>query len=46
MLTCEQARTQAILIVAQVRNSADPAAKRDADRRAATVAEPVDRFDR
>ncbi len=46
VLTCEQARTRAILIVAQVRNGVDPAAKRDADRRAATVAELADRYDR
>jgi len=46
VLTCEQARTRAITIVAAVRNGDDPAAKRDADREALTVAELADRFDR
>jgi integrase len=46
VLTCEQARTRAITIIAAVRNGEDPAAKRDADRDALTVAELADRFDR
>jgi integrase len=46
VLTCEQARTRAITIIAAVRNGEDPAAKRDADREALTVTELADRFDR
>jgi integrase len=46
VLTCEQARTRAITIIAAVRNGDDPAAKRDADREALTVTELADRFDR
>jgi integrase len=46
VLTCEQARTRAIGIIAATRNGDDPAAKRDADRRASTVKELADRFDR
>lgn len=46
VLTCEQARTRAITIIAAVRNGDDPAAKRDADREALTVAELAERFDR
>ncbi len=46
MLTCEQARTRAITIIAAVRNGDDPAAKRDADREALTLAELAERFDR
>jgi len=46
VLTCEQARTRAITIIAAVRNGDDPAAKRDADREAVTVTELADRFDR
>ena len=46
VLACEQARTRAITIVAAVRNGEDPAAKRDADREALTVAELAERFDR
>lgn len=46
VLTCEQARTRAITIIAAVRNGDDPAAKRDADREALTVGELADRFDR
>jgi integrase len=46
VLTCEQARTRAITIIAAVRNGEDPAAKRDADRQAITVAELAERFDR
>ncbi len=46
VLTCEQARTRAIGIIAATRNGEDPAAKRDADRRVITVKELADRFDR
>jgi integrase len=46
VLTCEQARTRAITIVAAVRNGDDPAAKRDADREVLMVNELADRFDR
>ena len=46
VLTCEQARTRAITIIAAVRNGDDPAARRDADRQAITVAELAERFDR
>jgi integrase len=46
VLTCEQARTRAITIIAAVRNGDDPAARRDADREALTVTELADRFDR
>ena len=46
VLTCEQARTRAINIIAAVRNGADPAAERDAGRCAATVKELSERFDR
>jgi integrase len=46
VLACEQARTRAILIIAATKNGEDPAAKRDADRRAITVKELAERFDR
>lgn len=46
VLTCEQARTRAITVIAAARNGEDPAAKRDADRRAITVKELADRFDK
>jgi len=46
VLPCEQARTRAITIIAAVRNGDDPAAKRDTDRQAITVAELAERFDR
>lgn len=46
VLTCEQARTRAIAALAAVRAGDDPAAKRDADRRAITVKELADRFDK
>lgn len=46
VLTCEQARTRAITVVAAARNGEDPAAKRDADREAITVSELAERFDR
>jgi integrase len=45
VLTCEQARTRAIAIVAAAKNGEDPAAKRDADRQAITVKELAERFD-
>src|SRR5579872_4173567 len=44
-LTCEQARKRAITVLAAARNGEDPAAKRDADRRAITVQELAERFD-
>ncbi len=40
VLTCEQARTRAITIIAAARGGDDPAARRDADRRTATVKAP------
>lgn len=46
VLTCEQARTRAIAIIAAAKNGEDPAAKRDADRQAVTVKELADRFDK
>src|SRR4051794_26793394 len=46
VLTCEQARNRAITIIAATRNGEDPAAKRDADRRAITVKELAERFDK
>lgn len=46
VLTCEQARNRAISIVAAARNGADPAAERDAGRRAITVKELAERFDK
>jgi hypothetical protein len=46
VLTCEQARSRAITIVAAARNGEDPAAERDARRNAATVRELAERFDR
>ena len=46
VLTCEQARNRAIAIVAAARNGADPAAERDAGRKAITVKELAERFDR
>ncbi|MFN4015550.1 MAG: tyrosine-type recombinase/integrase [Reyranella sp.] len=46
VLTCEQARTRAINIIAAARGGDDPAARRDADRRTATVKELADRFDK
>ncbi len=38
-LTCEQARTRAITIVAAACNGQDPAAERDAGRKAITIKE-------
>ena len=46
VLTCEQARTRAIGIIAAARNGGDPAAERDAGRKAITVKELAERFDR
>jgi Arm DNA-binding domain/Phage integrase, N-terminal SAM-like domain len=46
VLACEQARNRAITIIAAAKNGEDPAAKRDADRAAITVAELAERFDR
>ena len=46
VLTCEQARNRAIAIVAAARNGADPAAERDAGRKAITVKELAERFDK
>jgi integrase len=46
VLTCEQARTRAITIIAAVRNGDDPAARRDANRDAITVSELAERFDK
>lgn len=45
VLTCEQARTRAIAVLAAARNGVDLAAKRDADRQAITVKELAERFD-
>ncbi len=45
-LTCEQARTRAIAIVAAARNGEDPASTRDAQRNAVTVKDLAERFDR
>jgi integrase len=46
VLTCEQARSRAITIIAATKNGEDPAARRDADRQAITVRELADRFDK
>jgi integrase len=46
VLTCEQARSRAITIIAATKNGEDPAAKRDAYRQAITVRELADRFDK
>jgi Arm DNA-binding domain/Phage integrase, N-terminal SAM-like domain len=46
VLTCEQARNRAITLIAAAKNGEDPAAKRDGDRAAITVAELAERFDR
>ena len=45
VLTCEQARTRAIAVLAAARNGIDLATKRDADRQAITVKELAERFD-
>jgi len=46
VLACEQARNRAISIVAAARNGEDPAAERDAGRKAITVKELAERFDK
>jgi integrase len=46
VLTCEQARDRAITIIAACKNGDDPAARRDADRRAITVKELAARFEK
>ncbi len=46
VLTCEQARNRAIAIVAAARNGEDPASERDAGRKAITVRELAERFDK
>ena len=46
VLTCEQARSRAITIIAATKNGDDPAARRDADRRAITVKELAVRFEK
>lgn len=46
ILTCEQARTRAIAIIAAARGGDDPADRRDAARKAITVRELAERFDR
>jgi len=45
VLTCDQARTRAITIIAAVKNGEDPAADRAAKRNAATVNDLAERFD-
>jgi len=46
VLTCEQARNRAISVVAAARNGEDPAAERDAGRKAITAKELAERFDK
>ncbi len=46
VLTCEQARNRAITIIAAAKNGDDPAARRDADRKAITVKELSERFEK
>lgn len=46
ILTCEQARTRAITIIAAAKNGEDPAAERDAGRKVITVKELAERFDK
>jgi Arm DNA-binding domain len=46
VLTCEQARSRAVTIIAATKNGDDPAARRDADRRAITVRELAERFEK
>jgi hypothetical protein len=45
VLTCDQARTRAITIIAAVKNGEDPAADRASKRNAATVSDLAERFD-
>ena len=46
VLTCDQARTRAITIIAAVKNGEDPASVRAANRNAATVSDLAERFDK
>jgi len=46
VLTCEQARSRAMTIISAARNGEDPAVARDAGRKAITVKELAERFDR
>jgi len=46
VLTCDQARTRAITIIAAVKNGEDPAADRAAKRNSATVSDLAERFDK
>jgi hypothetical protein len=46
VLTGDQARTRAITILSAVRNGEDPAAERDAGRKAITIKELAERFDK
>lgn len=46
VLTCEQARTRAITIIAAARNGLDAAAEHDAGRKAITIKELAERFDK
>ena len=46
VLTCDQARTRAITIIAAVKNGEDPAADRAAKRNAATVNDLAERYDK
>jgi integrase len=46
VLTCEQARSRAITIVAAAKTGDDPASRRDADRRAITIKELAERFEK
>jgi len=46
VLTCDQARTRAITIIAAVKNGEDPAADRAAKRNAATVGDLAERFEK
>jgi integrase len=46
VVICEQARTAAIKVISAARNGEDLAEQRDTDRRAITVRELADRFDR
>ena len=45
VVACEQARSRAITIIAATKNGEDPAARRDADRKAITVKELAERFE-